>query len=133
MNNNYIPDLQALKQAMQPFEQEYKVIRISVNRYNDLGRNDNIEKFDTVKGSIQVDSNTYELKDVGRGEEDNTNYTLTLIAPEYVEKGDIIITEEYGRLKVTDKNYGNKLFGTESFTLVRTGTINPIKNAEDYL
>lgn len=133
MNKNYIPDLQALKQAMQPFEQEYKVIRTKINRYNDLGRNDNIEVCDTVKGSIQVDTNTYDLKSDGRGLEENTTYTITLISPEYVEKGDIIITEEYGRLKVTDKSYGNKLFGTESFTLVRTGTINPIVNAEDYL
>lgn len=130
---NYRPDTQALKQAMSMFEQTYKVVRTEVNQYNSIGRNKDIEICDEVKGSLQVDNNSLDIKSNGTGEWENTTYIFTVVYPEYVNIGDIIITEEYGRLKVTSKSLGVELFGTSSYSLTRTGTINPIKNAEEYL
>ena len=130
---NYRPDTQALRQAMKMFEQKYQIIRTKVHQYDDMGRIDNVENCEYIKGSIQVDDNSLDVNTEGFGEWEKTSYTLTIVYPEHVDLGDIIITEEYGRLKVSSQSSGTSLFGVSSYTLVRTGTINPIQNAEDYL
>ena len=128
-------DIRALQQAMDIFLEEYIVIRKKVESYNDKGRFDPIEKTEIIKGSIQEDSNNLSIDGNGNGENEfeNRTYTLTLVYPEYVTTGDIIITKEFGRLRVTGKHSHSKLRGTSSYDLVRTGAADNRKNNEDYV
>lgn len=128
-------DLKALQQAMEIFQEEYTVIRKKVSRFGDNGRFDPIEIKETIKGSIQEDSKSLSPDGHGNGENEweNASYTLTLVYPQYVNTGDIILTEEFGRLKVMGKSSHSKLRGTSSYDLVRTGTNEKVKNDIDYV
>lgn len=128
-------DIKALQQAMEIFQEEYVVIRKKVNRFGDDGRADPIEIKEKLIGSIQEDSKSLNPEGHGNGENEweNATYTLTVVYPQYVNMGDIIITEEFGRLKVMGKSSHSRLRGTSSYDLVRTGTADKGKNDIDYV
>lgn len=128
-------DVKALQQAMDMFAEDYIVIRNKVERYNDMGRFDPIEVAEKITGSIQEDTNTIAVDGNGNGEDmmEKKTYTLTLVYPQYVSTGDIIITEEFGRLRVLGKSSRTMLRGTSSYDLVRTGTSDNRKNDKDYV
>ena len=135
MNKFNRSDLKALQQAMSIFEETYEIIRKKVEKYDDKGRFVPIEKKEYIKGSIQEDNKSLSVDGHGNGEGEwvNSTYTLTVVYPEYVSPGDIIITEEFGRLRVLGKSSHSKLRGTSSYDLVRTGTTDDIENDIDYV
>lgn len=135
MNKFNAVDIKALQQAIGIFLEDYVVQRKKVERYNDSGRFDPIIKEEIIRGSIQEDSDSLQLNGNGNGENEfeNKSYTLTLVYPYYVSTGDIILTKEFGRLRVTGKSSRTKLRGTSSYTLVRTGSADNRKNDIDYV
>lgn len=128
-------DYKSLQQAMSIFSEEYIVIRKRVERYNDKGRFDPVESTEIITGSIQEDMNELSLDGKGNGENEfeNRTFTLTLVYPQYVSKGDIIITKEFGRLRVTGKSSNTSLRGTSSYSLIATGSAKDEKNSETFL
>ena len=128
-------DFKALQQAMYPFGEWYEVIRKKVEQYDDSGRFNPIEVKERIFGSIQEGVRTLNVSGNGNGENEweKATYTLTLVKPQYVSTGDIIITRMFGRLKVLGKSSNSNLRGTSSYDLVRTSTADNTKNDTDYV
>lgn len=135
MNKFLAQDTKALTQAMYTFGDWYTVIRTKVSQYNDSGRYDPIEVKEQIFCSIQENRKDIKVSGNGNGEgaREDVSYTLTIVKPQYVNTGDIIITKEFGRLKVMDKSGYTEIDGTTSYTLVRTGNADKQKNDIDYV
>lgn len=132
-SNKPISDVEALQQAIQPFLQQYEVIRHKVQTYNERGRVDDIVKKETITAFIKPNGSRLNTQQPeGMGRRVTNDYTITCVVPEYFNQGDIIIHPVYGRLKVNTIN-DNRYQGMMSGGLIRTGTTNNKKAQSNHL
>lgn len=135
MNKFLAQDIRALSQVMDIFGDWYTIIRAKVNKYNDSGRYEPVEVKEKIFCLIQEDSRSTNLHGNGHGEgiREDCFLTLTCVKPNYVNPGDIIETERFGRLRVTNQRGNTQMDGATTHSLVRTGTANEKKNDIDYV
>ena len=119
--NKPTSDVEALLQAIQPFLQEYTVVRQSIRSYNDRGRVDNVRTVETIRACIQPNTKQLNTEQSGKGRQIKATYTLYLVVPEYVNLGDVIHTPYWGDLKV-DSLDDQRYQGMQTAQLVRTST-----------
>ena len=116
-----VSDLYALKQAIEPFIRCYTIIRQSVYKYDEHGRTNNTQVTEQIRCCIQTSGKNINTDRTGMGRQIMQSFSLYCINPEYVNVGDIIVTDMWGKLKVYQIN-DFRVYGATSATLVRTGT-----------
>lgn len=117
-------DLQALKQALSMTSERYRVIRETVNKFNEKGRPDSIQKIDIIEASI-IQNGDHSVDQKGQGSWSTETFTVSYIYPDYLRLENIIEHPFYGNLRVTSVN-DMRDRGVSTATAVRLNSMRDI-------
>ena len=117
-------DLQALRQALEISGKNYKVIRQEVNKFNDKGRPDSIEKVDYIYASI-TPKGDLTVNRKGQGSWTAESFEVSYLYPDYLRVENLIEHPIYGQLKIKSIN-DMRQYGLSTAVAVRVGSIRTI-------
>lgn len=128
---NYNPysrqDIQAIRQALEITNRHYRVIRQTVNKFNDKGRPESIQKIDFINATITKSGDLSLDKREGHGGWQTEWFEITYCYPEWLRAENIVEHPVYGQLVVKDIN-DMREYGV---CVAKATRINSIRNVHD--
>lgn len=129
--NHYNPfrmtDVQAIKQALSMTNERYRIIRQTVNKFDDKGRPSSIQEIDYIEATVTKTSDRVLDKRNGNGGWNTETFEISCCYPHYLRNENILEHPYYGNLKVTDvddmREYG--------LTTAKAVRMNSIRNIND--
>lgn len=118
-------DLQGFRQALEMTNRRYRVIRQTVNKFNDKGRPESIQKIDYINATITKSDDIRTDKRDGKGGWQTETFEIAYCYPEYLRAENIVEHPQYGQLKVGDIN-DMREHGVSIAKAVRIGSIRNI-------
>ena len=131
-NNVYSrPDLQAWRQSIELAGSFYKVIRNTINEYDEKGRPNNKQEVQYIAAAI-IPVGDYSVTRKGQGSWTSEKYKISYVYPDYLRIEDIVEHPNYGVLKVLEVD-DMREYGISTATAVRINSIRRIKDNGEWL
>ena len=129
MNRYMMPDLQSMKMVLDTMGgKNYKVIRQNIYDFDVFGRAVNTQTIETIYGVLSKDSMRLEMKETG--DWINSEYSFTIIYPDVLHQGDVIINTNNEKLRVMSQSSMHERGGVSSYSLIREGSYEKIMNRD---